>query len=268
LLYIAARFLSMHISELFDLKGRVAVVTGGYGLYGRPISEGLAEAGAQVIIASRCRKRCEDWAAELTARGLAACAEEVDQSDSPSILAVCNRVYERWNHVDVLVNNSVGRSMESYGDSLQAWRDSMDVNATGLFAISRSFLDRMMKRGRGSIINISSIQGVVAPDFHNYDGTGMTTSPDYQFHKHGMIGLTKYLAAVGGPRGVRVNAISPGGLRTLDHGEPFISQYCRRVFLGRMAEYDDIKGAAVFLASDASRYITGHNLLVDGGYSC
>jgi NAD(P)-dependent dehydrogenase (short-subunit alcohol dehydrogenase family) len=258
----------MHIQELFDLRGRVAVVTGGYGLYGRPISEALAEAGAQVIIASRSLDRCEEWAAQLSARGLVAYGEQLDQGEDASILAFTQRVYDRWKYVDVLVNNSVGRSMESYGDSLQAWRDSMAVNANGLFAISRAFLGRMIERGKGSIINISSIQGVVAPDFHNYDGTGMATSPDYQFHKHGMIGLTKYLAAVGGPSGVRVNAISPGGLQTPDHREPFISQYCRRVFLGRMAEHDDIKGAVIFLSSEASRYVTGHNLLLDGGYSC
>jgi NAD(P)-dependent dehydrogenase (short-subunit alcohol dehydrogenase family) len=258
----------MHIRELFDLGGRVAVVTGGSGLYGRPISEALAEAGAKVIIASRSRPHCDAWAAELTGRGLQAYGEELDQGSEASTLAFRDRVMERWGHTDVLVNNSVGRSMEGYDDDLAAWRNSMEVNATGLFALSRAFLDPMMERGRGSMINISSIQGVVAPDFHNYDGTEMTTSPDYQFHKHGMIGLTKFLAAVGGPRGVRVNAISPGGLQTPDHQERFISQYCRRVFLGRMAEYDDIKGAAVFLASDASGYITGHNILLDGGYSC
>ena len=93
----------------------------------------------------------------------------------------------------------------------------------------------------------------------------MTTPPDYQFHKHGVIGLTKYLAAWAGPSGVRVNAISPGGYSP-DLTEPFISQYCRRVFLGRMGEYDDIKGVVVFLASEAARYITGENILLDGGY--
>jgi NAD(P)-dependent dehydrogenase (short-subunit alcohol dehydrogenase family) len=258
----------MHIRQLFDLTGRVAVVTGGSGLYGKPISEALAESGAHVIVPSRNQLQCDAWAAELRARGLQASGETLDQGSEASTLAFRDRVLERWKHVDVLVNNSVGRSMDSYNDDLQAWRDSMEVNATGLFAISRAFLGPMMERGRGSIVNISSIQGVVAPDFHNYDGTDMTTSPDYQFHKHGMIGLTKFLAAVGGPRGVRVNAVSPGGLQTPDHQEPFISQYCRRVFLGRMAEHDDIKGAVVFLASEGSRYITGHNILVDGGYSC
>ena len=158
--------------------------------------------------------------------------------------------------------------MREFGDSLDAWRSSMEVNATGLFAISRAFLEPMMNAGYGSIVNIGSIQSVVAPDFGNYAGTAMTTPPDYHFHKHGMVGLTRYLAAWGGPRGVRVNAILPGGFQIDDHREPFISQYCRRVFLGRMARHDDIKGAVVFLASDASAYITGQNLVVDGGYTC
>ena len=158
--------------------------------------------------------------------------------------------------------------MRSFADTLEAWQRSMEVNATGLFAISRAFLEPMMEAGAGSIVNIGSIQSVVAPDFGNYAGTPMTTPPDYHFHKHGLIGLTRYLAALGGPRGVRVNAVSPGGFQTQDHKEPFISQYCRRVFLGRMARHDDIKGAIVFLASDASAYITGQNLVVDGGYTC
>ncbi len=158
--------------------------------------------------------------------------------------------------------------MRGYGDTLEAWRRSMQVNADGVFAIARAFLDHMMECGKGSMINISSIQGVVGPDFGNYVGTNMTTPPDYQFHKHGLIGLTKYLAAWGGPKGVRVNAVSPGGLQTESNSiEPFLTQYCRRVFLGRMARHDDIKGAVVFLASDASAYITGQNIVVDGGYS-
>ena len=96
----------------------------------------------------------------------------------------------------------------------------------------------------------------------------MSTPPDYHFHKHGLIGLTKYLAAWAGPRGVRVNAISPGGFRTETLRDPFLSRYCSRVLLKRMAEYDDIKGVVVFLASDSSRYITGQNIVMDGGYTC
>ena len=258
----------MNIKNLFDLTGKFVVVTGGTGFYGKPISEGLAEAGAHVVIASRNQQRCEDWADVLRGRGLVASSDAYDQSDDVSISSFCERVWNQFGGVDVLVNNSVSRPMTSYQDGVEAWRESMVTNGTGLFAISQVFLDRMMDRGSGSMINIGSIQGVVAPDFTNYEGTGMTTPPDYQFHKHGMVGLTKYLAAWAGPSDVRVNAISPGGLGLGGEKEPFLSQYCHRVYLGRMAKYDDIKGAVVLLASEASAYITGQNLVVDGGYSC
>ncbi|MBL8216980.1 MAG: SDR family oxidoreductase [Bryobacterales bacterium] len=258
----------MHIHNLFNLEGRVAVVTGGYGIYGAPLSEALAEAGAHVVIASRSREACEAFAQTLRERSLKASAYVCDQGSEASILAFRDHCLQTFGHVDVLVNNSVGRSMRTFADPLDAFRDSMEVNATGLFAISRAFLEPMMARGAGSLINIASIQAIVAPDFQNYAGTSMSTPPDYHFHKHGMIGLTRYLAALGGPRGVRVNAISPGGFQTESHQEPFISQYCRRVFLGRMARHDDIKGAVVFLASEASAYITGQNIVIDGGYTC
>lgn len=258
----------MNIWDLFDLTGRVAIVTGGTGQYGTPLSEALAEAGAHVIIASRNKERCQQWADELVGRGLKASADSYDQADESSILAFRDRMWQQFGAVDVLVNNSVARYMSRYSDPLETWRKSLEVNGAGLFAISRAFMDPMMERGKGSIVNISSIQGVVGPDFANYAGTTKTTPPDYQFHKHGLIGLTKYLAAWGGPHGVRVNAISPGGFEvenTLE--EPFHSQYCRRVYLGRLARHDDIKGAVVYLASDASGYVTGQNLVVDGGYT-
>ncbi len=258
----------MNVQSLFDLTNRTALVTGGAGIFGSPICEALAEAGAQIVIASRNQVRCESKAAALVKRGLRASADHYDQSDEVSILELRDRILQRFGHLDVLVNNSVARPMRSYQDSLETWRQSMEVNATGLFAISRVFLDPMMERGKGTIINIGSIQSVVGPDFSNYAGTEMTTPPDYHFHKHGMLGLTRYLAAWAGPRNVRVNAISPGGFRTEEHREPFISQYCRHVLLGRMAEYEDIKGVVVFLASDASRYVTGQNIIVDGGYTC
>jgi NAD(P)-dependent dehydrogenase (short-subunit alcohol dehydrogenase family) len=258
----------MDVRKMFDLTGKVALVTGGTGVYGKPISEALAEAGAHVVIASRNLESCKQWAVELVDRGFQASAEGYDQGDEQSVLRLSRDVRKKLGEVDVLVNNSVAKPMASYTDRLASWRQSMEVNADGIFAISRAFLDPMMERGRGSIINISSIQGVVAPDFQNYSGTSMSTPPDYHFHKHGLIGLTKYMAAMAGPRGVRVNAISPGGFDPEVAKDPFLSQYCRRVFLGRMAERDDLKGVIVFLASEASGYITGQNIIVDGGYTC
>ena len=136
----------MHVKELFDLSGKVAIVTGGTGIYGTPISEALAEAGALVIIASRNKSRCEEWAAELVNRGLEAKGEGYDQGDMESITAFSDRVMEEHGAADILVNNSVGRSMSGYGDRLEAWSQSMEVNANGLFAISRAFLDPMMEK--------------------------------------------------------------------------------------------------------------------------
>lgn len=258
----------MHIQELMDLKGRVAVVTGGYGIYGLPISEALAEAGAHVVIASRSFENCDRVARELRGRGLEASSAQYDQASEASILAMCDSVASKLGGIDVLVNNSVLRSMRRFEDPLESWRQSMEVNATGLFAIARACLEHLAASGRGAMINIGSIQGIKGPNFSNYEGSDMTTPPDYHFHKHGMVGLTKYLAAWAGPRGVRVNAISPGGFAMPDHPESFIANYCRHVYLRRMACHDDIKGAVVFLASDASAYVTGHNLVVDGGYTC
>jgi NAD(P)-dependent dehydrogenase (short-subunit alcohol dehydrogenase family) len=258
---------ALNVRDMFDLSDTIALVTGGAGIFGLPISEALAEAGAHVVIASRNLHACEQAAAALKASGHASSAEQYDQSSEASILALRDRLQARFGTVDVLVNNSVARTMRRYEDPLESWRASMDVNATGLFAVSRAFLDLMMQRAGGSIINIGSIQSVAAPDFGNYEGTSMSTPPDYHFHKHGLIGLTRYLAALGGPAGVRVNAISPGGCETSDTPAGFRDRYCRRVFLRRMARQDDIKGAAVFLASAASAYITGQNLIVDGGYT-
>jgi NAD(P)-dependent dehydrogenase (short-subunit alcohol dehydrogenase family) len=255
-------------ANLFDLTGATALVTGGAGIYGTSICEALAQAGAHVIIASRDLDACDRVAATLRGDGSMASAEQYDQASEASILALRDRLQNRFESIDVLVNNSVGRPMRRYEDPLDTWRHSMDINATGLFAISRAFLDIMMRRGAGSIINIGSIQGIVAPDFENYRGTAMSTPPDYHFHKHGLVGLTRYLAAIAGPRGVRVNAISPGGAETAETPAMFRENYCRRVFLRRMGKPEDIKGAVVFLASAASAYITGQNIVVDGGYTC
>ncbi len=258
----------MHINELFDLTGQVALVTGGYGIYGFPIAEALAEAGAHVVIAARDENRCRDAASALQQRGLQASAETYDQADEDSIFALRQRLNERLGPLDVLVNNAVSRPVDDYETALSSWRESMEVNATGLFAICRAFLEPMLERSRGSVINIGSIQSVTAPRFALYEGTDMTTPPDYHFHKHGLIGLTKYLAAWAGPHNVRVNTISPGGFDTGEAPENFRRRYSQHTLLGRMAARDDIKGAIVFLASPAAAYITGQNIVVDGGYSC
>jgi NAD(P)-dependent dehydrogenase (short-subunit alcohol dehydrogenase family) len=259
------------LSELFDLSGRGAVVTGGAGLYGRQIAEALAEAGARTFIASRQRETLEQTARGFRDDGLAVEARAVDQSDGASARALLEDVSEACGSVDVLVNNAVLRPMKAWGDAgdadeMAAFDRSIRVNLTGVYRMTRLFGAHMAERGGGSIVNVSSIQGMVGPDFSLYEGLAMDAPPDYYVHKGGMMQLTRYAAARLGPSGVRVNAVSPDGLYA---GQPdtFVERYQARTLLGRMAGEDDLKGAIAFLASDAAAYVTGANLPVDGGYT-
>lgn len=259
----------MSVLDSFSLEGRVAVVTGGAGLYGRQIVQALAEAGASVYVASRNIESLRSLAGEPAFAGRSINPVQYDQHDERSILALRDHVLELCGGIDVLVNNAVLRPMKKgYDDTVETFTESMEVNATGLFAITRAFGDAMAKRGRGSIVNIGSIQGMVAPNPAIYRGTEMHGwYPDYFFHKGGMINFTRFVASYYGASGVRCNCISPGGLQTPDHPERFVKQYAERTFLGRMANATDLMGAVVFFASDASAYVTGTNLPVDGGYT-
>jgi NAD(P)-dependent dehydrogenase (short-subunit alcohol dehydrogenase family) len=256
----------VNVLDTFSLKGKVALVTGGAGLFGRQIAEALAEAGAQTFMASRDVEKLEAQAKLFRERKLDVTALSLDQSREDSVKALMKQLTDRTSGVDVLVNNAVLRTMTSWSDSAETFSKSMDVNATGIFMMTQVFGDHMSARGKGSIINVSSIQGMVGPDFSLYEGSTMGAPPDYFFHKGGMIQLTKYAAAVLGPKGVRVNAITPGGFY---NGQPdvFLKRYNQRTFLGRMANESDLKGVVVFLASDASAYITGANIPVDAGYT-
>ncbi len=258
----------MGILERFSLSSKVALVTGGAGLYGRQIVAAVAEAGARTFVASRNLEALEELAAAHRAAGLEVAALQYDQADESSILALRDELLRRAGRVDVLVNNSVLRPMKKgYRDEAATFAESMRVNATGLFIITRAFGDAMAEQGRGSIINVSSIHGMIAPDPPIYRGTEMSGwYPDYFFHKGGMINFTRFIASYYGARGVRCNCVSPGGLWNPKMPEAFVNQYSERTFLGRLANESDLMGAIVFLASDASAYITGVNIPVDGGY--
>jgi NAD(P)-dependent dehydrogenase (short-subunit alcohol dehydrogenase family) len=254
--------------DFFRLDHKIALVTGGAGIVGRPISQALAEAGATVIVASRREAPCRDFAEKLRARGLRAESEELDLASEPSIAALRERILQRHSRLDILFNNAVARAG---GDLRQAsardWEESMKVNSTGLFLACKMFSEPMQAQRSGSIVNVASIYGVVGPDFSVYEGTPLTNPVNYSFAKGGIISLTRYLASFLAPFLVRVNCLSPGGFRTADTPAEFVPQYSRRTLLGRMAEEDDIKGPALFLASDASRYVTGQNIAVDGGWT-
>jgi len=257
----------MHIKELFDLTGRVALVSGGAGIYGRPIASALGEAGATVVIASRDEDKCKLAAEEMQKDGLKVYGEKLNQANEKSVKELAKRIQQTIGPVEILVNCAVHRPMTKYyEDDVSKWDESMAVNARGLFVMCREFGNAMAKNRKGNIVNIASIYGVVAPDMKIYDGTNIFTAPDYPFTKGGMIMHTKYLASYYAKAGVRVNSISPGGM-FWDHTEPFLSNYCAKTLSGRMANSDDIKGAIVLLASDAGAYITGINLVIDGGWT-
>jgi len=254
----------MHARELLSLKEKVILVTGGAGRFGKSIAEGMAEAGGTVIIASRNLSACEEVAKRFKQRGLDVHAMRVDQGDHESVLQLKDDIRKTFGKLHVFVNNAYALTMVRYDDPIEKWAESMRINATGMFDITREMGNLIAESGGGSIIHIGSMKGMFSPGFHYYEGTDMDASPDYNFHKGGLISLTKYMARKLAKQNIRVNCISPGGLFSNQPGF-FLDRYCKEVPVGRMANQDDIKGLVILLASDASAYINGENILMDGG---
>jgi NAD(P)-dependent dehydrogenase (short-subunit alcohol dehydrogenase family) len=255
----------MSVRELFDLTGKVAIVTGGGSGIGRQMAEGLAEAGADLVLCARKAERCEQAAAELEQLGVRALGLGCDVRDPEQVQAVVGRAVHELGGVDVLVNNAGtvwGAAPEDM--PLHGWQKVVDVNLTGVFLFAQAAGRVMIERRGGSIVNIASVSGRrgAPPEVMN--------TVVYHATKGGVIALTRDLAWKWAPRGIRVNAIAPGWFPSdmssfvLDsHGD----ELKRRIPLGRFGGPDDLKGAVVFLASWASAYVTGHTLVVDGGQS-
>jgi NAD(P)-dependent dehydrogenase (short-subunit alcohol dehydrogenase family) len=261
----------MAVLDRFSLNGRVALVTAGAGpLFGRSVSTALAEAGATVITASRSRERNEQFAAEMRQQGNDVQGLAFDQEDMASIEALHLEVLQKHGRLDVLVNSALARDGHVGGfeaQTAETWQHAADGDFAGLFRHCQLAVAAMSRQGGGSIINIASIYGVVSNDPGLYAGTNMVQPPSYNFVKAGMINFTRYLAAYYGRQGIRANSISPGGYLN-EQPREFVERYEGRVPLGRMMGHEDLQGAVVFLASDASAYVTGTNLLVDGGWTC
>lgn len=255
----------MNVKELFSLKDKVVLVSGGAGNYGKCIVEGLAEADATVIIASRNILAAQKVADDFRNNKLNVHAMQLDQSSHPSVLKCKEEILKSFGKLNVFVNNAVARPMKSYDAPIEQFAESMQVNATGMMDILREMADAIVTSGGGSIINIGSMMGMFGPDLSNYEGTSMgNPPPDYFFHNAGLINLTKYMARMLAHKNVRVNCVSPGGLFN-NQPERFLENYNKKVPLGRMANKDDIKGLMVLLASEAGAYINGENILMDGG---
>ena len=270
------------MNELFSLKDKVAVVTGALGLLGREHCFALAEAGANVVVADLNKEQCKSFAEELSLQTSTQSIGLVGDIVKPSdVIELRNAILEKYGKIDILVNNAAVNDMyespllaaekskfESY--PLDLWQQSLNVNVTGTFLCSQIIGSVMADRGKGCIINIASTYGVVAPDQSLYvqpDGSQpFFKSPAYPTTKGAVIAFTKFLATYWARKGVRVNALSPGGIKN-GQDEFFVKNYSRRTPLGRMAQPSDYKGALIFLASDASGYMTGANVIVDGGWT-
>lgn len=262
------------VAELLRLDGRVAVITGGAGHLGLAIAEALAEAGARLVIVDRDQASCDERADLLrTSKGADVLSVAMDLGDAASAAAVVARTLDRTGALDVLVNNAAftgdsqlsGWAVPFEDQTLAAWDAALRTNLTAPFLLTREARQALAASGHGSIINVASIYGVLGPDFSLYENTVMANPAAYGASKGGLVQLTRYLATLLGPR-IRVNAISPGGI---ERGQPqvFLDRYRARTPMRRMAAEEDVKGAVAFLASDAAAYVTGQNLLVDGGWS-
>lgn len=263
----------MKTTELFDLTGKIAIVTGGRGLYGASISSGLCEMGATVIIASRNGEKCEEYAKELRSQGYSAVGMSLDLGSDESINAFVDGVVERFGKIDILVNNAVDRSnLVSLSDATrQKLQDSMNTNLNGQIMLSQAVIKDMLKHKKGSIINISSMRGLDCPHFPFYPESYGDQPINYTTEKWAMEGMTKYMAGRYGKEGIRVNSIAPGGFNPNITDDPdkkaFAKTYIENCPLGCWANEDDIKGPVCFLASDAANYITGATLVMDGGWT-
>ncbi len=262
-----------HAKELFSLSGKVAIVTGGRGLYGASISEGLCEMGATVVVASRNGKKCDEFAATLREKGYSAVGKSLDLSDDASIRALADEVIKRYGKIDVLVNNAVDRSNMTSLDNAtrQKLQDSASTNLNGQILLSQAVLEYMVKAESGSIINISSMRGLDCPHFPFYPEAMGDQPINYTTEKWAMVGMTKYMAGRYGKHRIRVNCIAPGGFNPGLSDDPetkkFVDTYIENCPLGCWANEDDIKGPVIFLASEAANYVTGATLVMDGGWT-
>ena len=270
--------------DLFDLAGRVAVITGGTGLLGRQHAEAIARAGGIPVMADIRIDGVDTHSREWNERfGEQACTLQTDITDPESVKKLLAAVLDRFGRIDILINNAANNpKMESKADvefsrleffPLDQWEADLNVGLKGAFLCSQVIGSEMARRKQGVIVNVASDLAVIAPDQRLYRKPGLPEDKQpvkpvtYSVVKTGLIGLTRYLATYWADSGIRVNAISPGGVYN-NQPDDFVERLDRLIHLGRMANANEYQAAILFLCSDASSYMTGANLVIDGGRRC
>lgn len=262
------------ISELMSLKGRVAVVTGGAGHIGLAMAEALAELDASIVIVDISSESCSSVCEKIIKdHNVGTLPLAVDLAQEEQIRLIPQKVTDKFNRLDILVNcaafvgtsNLPGWVVPFEEQRSDTWKQALDVNLTAPFILTQACAPLLKESGHGSVINISSIYGIQGPEMRLYEGTNMGNPAAYAASKGGLLQLTRWLATILAPD-VRVNAVTPGGVSG-DQPESFQEKYIERTPLKRMALEEDFKGVIAYLASDLSSYVTGQNIIVDGGWT-
>ncbi len=260
--------------DMMSMKGRVSLITGGAGYLGQAMAKALAEVGSGIVLVDIEADKARALASTLSQQfGIDAIGIGADLADESAVRAIPNSVAGQFGSLDVVINNAAyvgstglsGWTVPFEQQSSETWRTALEVNLTAAFNLTQVALPLLKASGHGSIINIASIYGMLGPDFRLYEGTKMGNPAAYAASKGGLIQFTKWCATALAPQ-IRVNAISPGGIYR-NQPKEFIERYNARTPLARMAREDDFIGAIVYLASDLSAYVTGQNIVIDGGWS-
>ena len=263
----------MDIKNIFDVSGKTIIITGAAGLLGTEYAKGLSKEGANIVLADLDLKRCKEISLELEKKySVKTLALNLDLTKKSSIKNMVKKVMKKYGKIDVLINNAAYQGDDKLRTipfeelPLESWNKAIDVNLTGIFLCCQEIGKIMVKQKKGVIINISSTYGIVAPDQRIYGKSRQNSAIFYAATKSAVLNLTRYLAAYWQGKGIRVNTLSPGGVERNQEAN-FKRKYSEKTMLGRMAKKDEYVGPIIFLASDASSYMTGSNLIVDGGWT-
>ncbi len=263
----------MIINDIFDVKDKVIIITGAAGNLGSKYAKVLGQAGANVVLCDLDYETCKKLSTKINDDyGVKSIPVKLDLRKNSSVENLVKKTVKTYSKIDVLINNAAYQGNPSIRKtpfenlSVEDWNHAISVNLTGVFLLCQKVGKVMKKQKQGSIINIGSTYGIVAPDQSIYGNSGLNAGAFYSASKSAVINLTRYLASYWGKYGIRVNTLSPGGVKN-NQTTSFVSNYSKKTMLGRMASPDDYLGAIIFLCSDSSSYMTGSNLVIDGGWT-